>query len=490
MARCAERPYPPVVREEAGPDGVSATYSDVDSTPCHGYTRRYPARREGIQVRSDTKDDGTHRGEAAMTVKERRLGRGVAVVGGAMSQFGAFPDKSSRDLMVEAYTEALQSVDKGMDPRDIQALYIGNFTADLFEGQGHLGHIIADWLGLTPRPATRVEGACASSGLAFREGIMAVLSGLYDVVLVGGVEKMTNVSTEAVQDYLAAASDVPFELDQAAFTFPGLYAAMGSAYMAKYGSGREHLMHVAVKNHQNGALNPKAQFNSSLRDIMEQRRKRAEERGRPVPEWNDEFDFLGDPRANPQVAWPLHLFDCAPITDGASCVILAAEEVARNYTDDLVTVVASAQASAGPLVTWGGDITSIPSTKMAARQAYEMAGIGPDDIDLAEVHDCFTTAEIMAIEDLGFFEAGTGAFASAEGQTARDSDRPINASGGLKAKGHPVGATGVAQLQEVWNQLRGKAGERQITQKDLTLGLAHNAGGTGGTCVVHVLERK
>jgi acetyl-CoA C-acetyltransferase len=421
---------------------------------------------------------------------QRVLGRGVAIIGGAMSQFGAFPEKNSRDLMAEAYTEALGSVDKGMDPKDIEALYIGNFSADLFEGQSHLGHLIADWLGLTPRPATRVEGACASSGLAFRQGIMAIASGFHDVVLVGGVEKMTAATTVMVQDYLAAAGDVPMEVDQAALTFPALYAAMGSAYMARYGTSRDHLMQVAVKNHQNGALNPKAQLNLSIRDIMAQRKARAEQKGQPVPDWADEFDFLRDTGANPLVAWPLHLFDCAPVTDGASCILLAAEEVARSYTDDVVTVIASAQASAGPLSTWGGDITSIPSVRVAAREAYDMAGVGPGDIDIAEVHDCFTPAEIIAIEDLGFFEPGRGAFASAEGQTARDSDRPVNVSGGLKAKGHPVGATGVAQLQEIWNQLRGRAGERQITHKDLRLGLAHNVGGTGGTCTVHVLERK
>ena len=420
----------------------------------------------------------------------KKLGRGVAVIGGAMSRFGAFPHLGSRDIMADAYTEALQTVDKGIDPNDIEALYIGNFSADLFEGQGHLGHLMADWLGLAPRPATRIEGACASSGLAFRQGVMAIASGMHDVVLVGGVERMTNVSTEQTQDYLAAASDVPFEVDQAGFTFPGLYAAMGSAYMARYGATREHLMHVAVKNHQNGALNPKAQFNTSLADIMARRKERAEQRGQRVPDWGDEFDFLNDARVNPPVAWPLYLFDCSPITDGASCIILAAEEIAGEFSDDVVTVAASTQASAGPFSTWGGDITSIPSARTAAAEAYEMAGITAGDIDMAEVHDCFTVAEIIAVEDLGFFEPGQAAFASAEGQTARDSDRPINVSGGLKAKGHPVGATGVAQLQEVWTQLRGRAGDRQIAHKDLTLGLTHNAGGTGGTCVVHVLERK
>jgi acetyl-CoA C-acetyltransferase len=171
-------------------------------------------------------------------------------------------------------------------------------------------------------------------------------------------------------------------------------------------------------------------------------------------------------------------------------VILAAEEIAGRLTDSVVTVAASAQASAGPLATWGEDITSIPSARIAARDAYETAGVGPEDIDLAEVHDCFTPAEVIAIEDLGFFEPGKGAFASAEGLTTRDSDRPVNVSGGLKSKGHPVGATGTAQIQEVWTQLRGKAGERQITHKDLKLGLTHNVGGTGGTCVVNILERK
>ncbi len=425
-----------------------------------------------------------------MVQRRRKLGRGVAVIGGGMSKFGTFPEKLGRDLMVEAYTEALQTVGKGMDPKDIEALYIGNFTSDSFEDQGHLGHIIADTLGLAPRPATRVEGACASSGVAFREGIMAIASGMYDIVLVGGVEKMSLLGTEHVQDALGLAADVPMERDDAGYTFPGLYATMATAYMARYGSTREHLMHVTVKNHQNGSLNPKAQFNVTLRETMEQRKRRNAQRGEPVPNWKDEFDFLMDPGPNPLVAWPLYLFDCSPVSDGASCIILASEEIARNFTDDVVTVAATAQASAGPFGTWGGDITSIPSAKVAARQAYEMAGVTPKDINLAEVHDCFTAAEIIAIEDLGFFEPGKGAFAAAEGQTTRDSDRPVNISGGLKAKGHPVGATGTAQLLEVWNQLRGKAGPRQLTGRDLRLGLTHNVGGTGGTTVVHILERK
>ena len=425
-----------------------------------------------------------------MPKKERKLAREVAMIGGAMSHFGVFKDKGSRDLMVEAYTEALQTVDKGIDPGEIDAVYLGNFSADLFEGQSHLGPLVTDWLGLCPCPATRIEGACASSALAFREGVMAIASGMCDVVLVGGVEKMSGVSTEKVQDCLGVAGDVPMEIDQAGFTFPGLLGAMASAYMARYGTSREHLNHVAVKNHQNGVLNPKAQFRISLRDMMEKRRARAKEKGQAVPEWIDEFDFLNDHKANPMIAWPFHMFDCSPISDGAACIILAAEEIAHNFTDNVVTTAASAQASNGTITTWGGDITSIPSARDAARQAYRMAGVTAADIDIAEVHDCFTSAEIVAIEDLGFFEPGKGAYAAVEYETSRESNRPINVSGGLKAKGHPVGATGAAQLQEVWHQLRGTAGERQITHKDLRLGLTHNVGGMGGTSIIHILERK
>ena len=421
--------------------------------------------------------------------RKPQLARSVALIGGAMSPFGSFPEKGSRDLVTEAYTEALGTVEKGFDPQEVEAIYVGNFTADLFEKQSHLGHLVADWLGLAPRPATRIEGACCSSALAFREGVLSIASGLYDIVLVCGVEKMTNVSTAEVQEFLAVASDVPMEVDQAAMTFPGIYAAMASAYFAKYGASREHLMHVALKSHSNGSLNAKAHFRATIGDTMEKRVKKARQRNQPVPEWKDEFDFLADDRVNPAVAEPLHLFDCAPISDGASCVILVAEEIARNFSDTVVRVRATAQASAAPAAIWNSDLTSLPAARSVARQAFEMAGVGPQDIDLAEIHDCFTVAEIIGIEDVGFFEPGQGAAAIKDCRTSRQSDRPINASGGLKAKGHPVGATGLAQLQEVWHQLRGTGGAHQLTGQDLRLGLTHSIGGTGGTCAIHILER-
>jgi acetyl-CoA C-acetyltransferase len=423
-----------------------------------------------------------------MLIGKRRLGRGVAVVGAGMSHFGAFKDKASRDLFVDGFIDMQDSVDKGLDPGDIQHIFVGNFSSDLFEGQGHLAPLMAEWVGLTPCPATRVEDACASGGVALRQGVMAIASGMCDVVLVGGVEKMTSLPTERVTDTLAAASDILYEAS-AGFTFPGLYAAMATAYMARYELGTEPFMRVAIKNHQNGALNPKAQFNSSLKDLMEARRARAKERGQPVPEWQTEMDFLNDPAANPIVAWPMRLFDCSPITDGAACLLLVAEEIAGNFTDRPLRLIGSGQGSDTSLLT-RSELTSIGSARVAARQAYEMAGVAPSDIKVAEVHDCFTIAELIATEDLGFFAPGEGARAAVEGRTAREGDRPVNTSGGLKSKGHPVGASGVGQVVEIWHQMRGEAGERQLRGRDVDLGLAHNVGGTGSTCVVHIFERR
>ncbi|HLF04711.1 MAG TPA: beta-ketoacyl synthase N-terminal-like domain-containing protein [Dehalococcoidia bacterium] len=420
-------------------------------------------------------------------IRQRQLGRPVSIVGAGMSQFGAFRDLTSRDLFAVAFQDLQAHLDQGIDVTDIQCAYVGNYSSDLFEGQGHTGPILADWLGMTPTPITRIENACASSGSALREGIMAIASGLYDVVLVGGVEKMTGLPTEGVTDVLASAADVLYEVP-AGLTFPGIYAALAKAHMDRYETSLTHLLKVAIKNHQNGALNPKAQFNQSLRDMMERRKARARERGEAVPAWPDEMAFLNDPQANPWIAWPLRLFDCAPITDGAACVLLVAAELASSFTGKPVQVAGTGQASGRPLHD-AEELTSLSAAKAAAAQAYQMSGVTAKDIQVAEVHDCFTIAEIIATEDLGFFVPGEGPRAVDEGRTARTGDKPINTSGGLKAKGHPVGASGVAQVIEVFHQLRGEAGPRQVPNRDLELGLTHNVGGTGGTCVVHVLRR-
>jgi acetyl-CoA C-acetyltransferase len=420
-----------------------------------------------------------------MTV--RKLGRGVAIVGAGMSRFGAFPGKTTRELFVEAYLEMSASVDKGFDPNDIESIYIGNFTSDLFEGQGHTAPIMADWVGLAPRPATRVEDACASSGVALRQGIIAVASGLYDIVLVGGIEKMTDLPTAEVTEGLATAGDVIYEI-AAGFTFPGYYAAMATAYMERYGATPETFMRVGIKSHKNGALNDKAQFNVTIRQLMEKKIARAEAKGRPVPTWADEMDFLRDDRANPIIAWPMRLFDCSPISDGAAALLLVSEDLAKTFTDDPLYIIGSGQASDVALHD-RAELTSLRAAYLAGRHAYEMAGVTPADIKLAEVHDCFTIAEIIATEDLGFFDPGQGFKAVEEGLTVRTGPRPVNSSGGLKAKGHPVGASGAGQVIEIWKQMRGIAGERQVPE-DVDLALTHNVGGTGQTCVVHIYERR
>ena len=423
-----------------------------------------------------------------MSRRERKLGRGVALVGAGMSKFGAFADKTSRDLFVDAFNAMTESVDKGLDVEDIEALYVGNYSSDLFEGQGHVAPIMADWVGLVPKPATRVEDACASSGVAIREGILAIASGIYDIVLVSGTEKMTNLPTERVTDTLASASDAVYE-GSCGFTFPGLYAAMATAYMEKYGAGVEHFMKVGIKNHINGALNPKAQFNKSIRDIMNSRIEKAKQKGEPVPGWRDEIDFLKDPRANPVVAWPMRLFDCSPITDGAACLLLVADDIAKDFSLDPIYIVGTGQGSDHALHE-RKDLTSILAARTAAEQAYQMAGVKPEDIQIAEVHDCFTIAELVALEDLGFFKPGEAFVATEQGITARDGAKPINTSGGLKSKGHPVGASGAGQVVEIWHQMRGEAGPRQVPGKDITLALTHNVGATGGTCVVHIYQRR
>jgi len=417
----------------------------------------------------------------------KKLFRGVAVVGGGLTKLGLFKDRNSKDFFAEAYFEMLSSVDKGVDPKDIEALYIGNFTNDFFVNQSHWAPIISDLLGFVPKPVTRTEGACASSALSFREGVLAIASGLYDIVLVGGFEQMSKRTTEEVAEGLAMAAS-PYEV-AAGFTFPGVFGTMATAYFAKYGADREALFNVTIKSHNNAPLNPKAQFPLTIRDFMNQRIERCRQKGEPIPQWMDEKDFLRDPKVNPSVAWPMHLFDCCPISDGASCLLLVAEDLARRFTDKPVYVAGTGQGS-GYSLHAKKDLASYEATQAAGQQAYEMSGYGPKDVQFAEVHDCFSIAEIVHMEDLGFYKPGEAYKAVAAGESRLNGPKPINTSGGLKTKGHPVGATGIAQLYEVWVQLRGEAGKRQIPNPNLRIGGAHNLGGTGGTCTFTILERR
>jgi acetyl-CoA C-acetyltransferase len=423
-----------------------------------------------------------------MAQGKRRLGRGVAIVGAGMSAFGIRPDVTNRELFAEAFVDMKKSVDKGFNQQDIEALYVGNCGAEMWESQSVMGNLCADIIGLTPRPARKIEDACASSSVAVRDGVIAIASGLYDMVLAGGTEKMSSLSTNWTTMALACGSDTTFE-GSVGFTFPGLYAAMATAHMHAYGTTHEDMLQVAIKNHNNGALNPKAHFPMTIKQVMEMRVAKAKEKGGPIPTWADEMEFLNDPRYNPVIAWPNTLFDCCPVTDGSACLLLVAEEMAREFTDTPIYIIGTGQAS-GHNLHDRDTLTSIPAAKDAAQQAYGMAGVGPQDIKIAEVHDCFTIAEIMAIADLGFFQEGKEAATAAfEGKTTRNGAKPINVSGGLKCKGHPVGATGAAQMVEIFLQMRGEAGERQVST-DINLALNHNIGAHGTTAVVQIYERK
>jgi len=385
--------------------------------------------------------------------------RKVAIIGAGMTPFGEHWEQSFRDLVVEAGVKAI--TDAGISGDRIDAGYVGTMASGRLIGQEHIGALIADHMGLNPIPVTRVEGACASGSLALRQGFMAVASGMHDIVVVGGVEKMTDLGINAVSDILGGAGDQEWELFLGA-TFPAIYALMARRHMVDFGTTEEMLASVAVKNHKHGAKNKYAQFQSEIT-----------------------IDTVLNSKP---VADPLKVFDCSPITDGAACVILAPLELAHSFTKKPVEIVASAQASDSLALSSRESLTGLKAAQVAGKKAFAMAGVMPKDIDFAEIHDCFTIAEIMAIEDLGFFKKGDGGKASMEGRTALDGEIPVNTSGGLKACGHPVGATGIKQaVESVW-QLRGQADGRQV--KDAHIGLSHNVGGSGATAVVHIYKNE
>ena len=385
--------------------------------------------------------------------------RDVAVIGTGVTKFGELWDKSFRQLITEAGSKAI--LEAGVSGTEIDALYVGSMGSGRFIGQEHIGALVADCSGFSHLhiPSTRVESACASGGLAVRQGYLSVASGINDIVVVGGIEKMTDVVGTEATNTLATVADQEWEAFFGA-TFPGLYAMIATKHMHDHGTTREQLAQVAVKNHANGALNPNAQFKREI-----------------------SIDAVINA---PPVSYPLGMLDCSPVSDGAATVVLCAAEKAKKYTDTPVKIIASGQASDTLALHGRRDICTFDSTVHAAKMAYKQANIKPKDIDVAEVHDCFTIAEILAIEDLGFVKKGEGGKAIDNKITTLDGEIPVNTSGGLKAKGHPIGATGVAQIAEIVTQLQGTADQRQI--KDAKIGLTHNIGGTGASCVVHILE--
>jgi acetyl-CoA C-acetyltransferase len=382
--------------------------------------------------------------------------RPVAVIGIGKTPFGAFPDRDLRSLAVEAGEKALKNA--GVKPDQIESFYLGNFAGPSFVGQNHLAPYVSTALGIQGVPSTRIEAACASSGSAFFHGWAEVAAGINDIVMVAGVEKMTSQPTARVSQILAEAGDCSGEM-KAGSTFASLFAMIARRYMHDFDAKKEYLSAVAVKNHANGALNPDAHMRKTI--TLEQAMK-----AKPIAE-------------------PLNLYDCSLISDGAAAVILAPLERAHEFTSKPVRVLGISQASDYVALDQKDDITTFPAVRRAGEKAYKMAGLGPADVEFAEIHDCFTIAEIIATEDLGFVERGQGGRFAFDGQTSRTGKIPVNTSGGLKAKGHPVGATGVAQICDLVLQMRCEAGERQIPKH--SVGLAQNLGGSGATCVVSIL---
>src|SRR5271154_6642817 len=362
--------------------------------------------------------------------------RPVAVAGIGKTAFGAFPDRDLRSLAVEAGQKALENGQASTS--QVEAFYLGNFAGPSFTGQNHLAPYISTAIGIGEVPATRFEAACASSGSAFFHAVSAVAAGLYDVVLVVGVEKMTSQPTPKVTEILAGAGDGCGEV-RAGATFPALFAMIARRHMHQYGTTREQMAAVAVKNHQNGAKNPLAHMRKVI--TMEQALA-----GKPIAE-------------------PLTVYDCSLISDGAASVLIVPFERASEFTDKPIRVLGISQTSDYVALDEKSDITTFRAVQTSAEKAYKMAGVKASDIQFAEVHDCFTIAEIVAIEDLGFVKKGEGGPYTLAGGTCLHGERPVNTSGGLKSKGHPVGATGVGQICDVVEQIRGEAGGRQGKRK-------------------------
>src|ERR671932_330612 len=380
----------------------------------------------------------------------------VCVLGAGSTKYGKL-NESIIEIALYASKDAIESA--GITPKEIQAGYISNVFG-VADKQVHMAPVIMSNLGIPHVPGLTIESACGSGSVMFREAYANIAAGFYDCVLALGVEKITHTGTTESTTLFSYCSDFFYEGGNGA-SFPGLFASIARAYMTTHKANEEDLAYVAVKNHENGMLNPKAHVRKKI--------------------------TVDDVMKSPVVASPLKLYDCCPFSDGASAVILCNEEFAKKSGRPYMKIIGSGRGASPAAVQARKDITTIPSTVDAAKQAYKMANITPKDIDFAEVHDCFTIAEIIDIEDLGFFPKGTAAHAIREGATSRNGEIPINPSGGLKSKGHPIGATGIGQVVEVFEQFTGKAGEREI--KDAEYALTQNFGATGASCAVHIFKK-
>ena len=380
----------------------------------------------------------------------------VCILGAGSTKYGKL-NESIIEIALNASVDAIESA--GITPKDIEAGYISNVFG-VVDKQVHMAPVIMSNLGISHVPGLTIESACGSGSVMFREAYANVAAGFYDCVLALGVEKVTHTGTTESTTLFSYCSDFFYEGGNGA-SFPGLFASIARAYMTKFKANEEDLALVAVKNHENGLLNPKAHM-----------RKRI---------------TVDDVLNSPVVASPLKLYDCCPFSDGASAVIVCSEDFAKKSGREYIEVIGSGRGGSPAAVQGREEIATIPSTVAAANQAYKMANISPMDVDFAEVHDCFTIAEIIDVEDLGFFPKGKAVKEIRDGATSRQGRIPINPSGGLKSKGHPIGATGIGQIVEVYEQFSGKARERTI--KNAKIALTHNFGATGASAAVHIFKK-
>ncbi|HUI38298.1 MAG TPA: thiolase domain-containing protein [Thermoplasmata archaeon] len=383
--------------------------------------------------------------------------REVWVVGAASTRFGRLAE-TGREAATRVALEALD--DAGLDPRTIGQTFVSNCFG-FAEHQAHLGPLLNTALGIPETPSATIESACSSSSAGLHEAFVHVAGGFADAALVVGAERLSHLGTLQATSYFAMGADYPFETRNGA-TFPGLYAALASAHVRRFGTTSEELGAIAVKNHANGARNPSAHFQKEI--------------------------SLETYLASPIIASPLRLYDCCPFSDGAAAVVVAAREAVDRPSAEPLVIRASARAGSIADLQDRPDLTGLPATRLAAEKAFRQAGLSAERVDFLEVHDCFTIAEVLALEDLGFFPKGKAARAAVEGTTARDGRLPVNPSGGLKAKGHPIGATGVAQVVEVFEQFNHRAGRRQVPKTEIAL--THNVGATGGSCSVHLFQHR
>jgi acetyl-CoA C-acetyltransferase len=379
------------------------------------------------------------------------------IVGAASNRYGKLSE-TAREAATKVALEAIR--DAGLEPRQIDHTFVANCFG-LTEHQGHLGPLVNNGLGIPDVPSVTVESACSSSSAALHEAYVHVAAGFADAALVVGAERLGHLDTMTATGYFAYGADFPFETRNGA-TFPGLYATLASAYRAEFGATPEMFGAVAVKNHANAARNPHAHFQKEI--------------------------TLATYLASPIVASPLRLYDCCPFSDGAAAVVVTAREAHPRPPTEPLVVRASARAGAVTALQDRPDLLGLPSTRLAAEKAFRQAKLERTAIDFVEVHDCFTIAEVLALEDLGFFPKGTAAREGLEGSTARDAKLPVNPSGGLKAKGHPVSATGAGQVVEIFEQVNGRARGREVPRTETAL--AHNVGATGGSCSVHIFSRR